>query len=185
MLFFVCEIPPDNNQTQKPESSVASHLGSTRQPHLFSFPLGMTDSRSALFRSLQTYVFLLVMPADAVLFCRATQTSEQSNRPSSVQGSRATGVDCGEGRAAGAGTHARAGGDTFPAVWDVGLVGVVGVAQQRAGGRSASAPRGAGFTELDSAFFLGAVVCRRGLTPLWVSHSWRGVLTSCTNTPRE
>lgn len=40
--------------------------------HLFSFPLGMTESRSVLFLSLQTYVFLLVIPADAVLFCRAT-----------------------------------------------------------------------------------------------------------------
>lgn len=38
-------------------------------PHLFSFPLGMTESRSVLFLSLQTYVFLLVIPADAVLFC--------------------------------------------------------------------------------------------------------------------
>ncbi len=37
--------------------------------HLFSFPLGMTDSRSVLFLSLHTYVFLRVMPTDAVLFC--------------------------------------------------------------------------------------------------------------------
>lgn len=82
-------------------------------------------------------------------------------------------------------THAGAGGDTFPAVWDVGLVGVVGVAQQRAGGRGASAPRGAGLTELHAAFFLGAVVRRRGLTPLGVSHSWRSVLTNCTKTTQE
>lgn len=82
-------------------------------------------------------------------------------------------------------THAGAGGDTFPAVWDVGLVGVVGVAQQRAGGRGASAPRGAGLTELHAAFFLGAVVRRGGLTPLGVSHSWRSVLTNCTKTTQE
>lgn len=31
----------------------------------------MTESRSALFLSLHTYVFLLVIPAEAVLFCRA------------------------------------------------------------------------------------------------------------------
>lgn len=80
----------------------------------------------------------------------------------------------------GAGTHARASGDTFPAVWDVGLVGVVGVAQQRAGGRGTSAPRGAGLTELNAAFFLRAAVRRRGLAPLWVSHAWRDVLTNCT-----
>ena len=42
--------------------------------HLFSFPLGMTERRSVLFLSLQTYVFLLVIPADAVLFCRETDT---------------------------------------------------------------------------------------------------------------
>lgn len=38
---------------------------------LFSFPLGMTERRSVLFRSLQTYVFLLVIPADAVLLLGA------------------------------------------------------------------------------------------------------------------
>lgn len=75
------------------------------------------------------------------------------------------------------GTHARAGGGTFPAVGDVGLVGVVGVAQQRAGGWSPAAPRGAGFTELDSTFFLAAVLRCGGLTPLRMSHPWRDVLT--------
>lgn len=50
-------------------------------PHLFSFPLGMTESRSALFRSLHTYVFLLVIPADAVLFCRATHTNKPTLNP--------------------------------------------------------------------------------------------------------
>lgn len=49
--------------------------------HLFSFPLGMTESRSALFRSLHTYVFLLVIPADAVLFCRATHTNKPTLHP--------------------------------------------------------------------------------------------------------
>lgn len=74
-------------------------------------------------------------------------------------------------------THARAGGGTFPAVGDVGLVGVVGVAQQRARRWSPAAPRGAGFTELDSTFFLAAVLRCGGLTPLWMSHPWRDVLT--------
>lgn len=74
-------------------------------------------------------------------------------------------------------THARAGGGAFPAVGDVGLVGVVGVAQQRAGGWSPAAARGGGFTQLDSTFLLGAVLGRGGLTPLWMRHPWRDVLT--------
>lgn len=85
----------------------------------------------------------------------------------------------------GAVTHARAGGHAFPAVWDIGLVGVVGVAQQRAGGRRAAATRGAGFTELDATVFLCAVVRRGGLAPLWLSHSWRDVLTHCRKTTGE
>lgn len=79
-------------------------------------------------------------------------------------------------------THAWAGGGAFPAVGDVGLVGVVGVAQQRAGGRSPAAPRGAGFTELDSTFLLHAVLRCSGLTPLWMGHPWRDVLTNCRET---
>lgn len=74
-------------------------------------------------------------------------------------------------------THAGAGGGAFPAVRNVSLVGVVGVAQQRAGGRGATAPRGAGFTELDSTFLLRAVLRCGGLTPLWMGHPRRDVLT--------
>lgn len=73
-------------------------------------------------------------------------------------------------------THARAGGGAFPAVRDVGLVWVVGVAQQGTGGWSPAAPRGGGFTELDT-FFLCAVLRCGGLTPLWMSHPRRDVLT--------
>lgn len=73
-------------------------------------------------------------------------------------------------------THARASGGAFPAVRYVGLVWVVGVAQQGAGGWSPTAPRGGGFTELDSTFFLCAVLCCGGLTPLWMSHPRRDVL---------
>lgn len=74
-------------------------------------------------------------------------------------------------------THTWAGGGAFPAVGDVGLVGVVGVAQQRAGGWSPAAARGGGFTQLDSTFLLGAVLGRGGLTPLWMRHPRRDVLT--------
>lgn len=76
-------------------------------------------------------------------------------------------------------THARASGGAFPAVRDVGLVGVVGVAQQRAGGGRAAAPGGAGFTQLDSTFLLCVVLCCGGLTPLGMSHAWGGVLANC------
>lgn len=72
-------------------------------------------------------------------------------------------------------THAWASGGAFPAVWDVSLVRVVGVAQQGASRRSPTAPWGAGFTELD--FFLCAVLWCGGLTPLWMSHSRRDILT--------
>ncbi len=81
----------------------------------------------------------------------------------------------------GEGSHARAGGGAFPAVRDVGLVGVVGVAQQGARGRSPATARGARFTQLDSTFLLGAVVRRGGLTPLRMSHPRRDVLTDCTH----
>lgn len=74
-------------------------------------------------------------------------------------------------------THTRPSGGAFPAVWYVGLVGVVSIAQQRAGGRSPAASNSVGFTELDSTFFLCAVVCCGGLTPLWMSHPRRDVLT--------
>lgn len=74
-------------------------------------------------------------------------------------------------------THAWASGGAFPAVWDVSLVRVVGVAQQGASRRSPTAPWGAGFTELD--FFLCAVLRCGGLTPLWMSHSRRDILTDC------
>lgn len=74
-------------------------------------------------------------------------------------------------------THTRAsGGGAFPAVGDVGLVGVVGVAQQGAGGWSAAASWGAGFTELDSTFLFRAVLCCGCLTPLGMSHPWGDVL---------
>lgn len=82
-------------------------------------------------------------------------------------------------------THTRAGGGAFPAVRDVGLVGVVGVAQQRAGRWGPATPRGAGFAELDSTFFLGTVLRRSGLTPLWMSHPWRDVLTDYGGTDRD
>lgn len=74
-------------------------------------------------------------------------------------------------------THSLAGGGAFPAVGDVGLVWVVGIPQQGAGGWCAAAPRGAGLAELDSTFLFGAVLRCGGLTPLWMSHPWRGVLT--------
>lgn len=76
-------------------------------------------------------------------------------------------------------THARAnGGGAFPAVGDVSLVGVVGVAQQGAGGWSTAGPWGAGFTELDSTFLFRAVLRCGCLTPLWMSHPWGGVLAN-------
>ena len=81
-------------------------------------------------------------------------------------------------------THTRAGGGAFPAVGDVGLVGVVGVAQQGAGGRSSAAPRGAGFTQLDASFLLHAVLRRGGLTPLRMSRPRRIVLTDCSERER-
>lgn len=80
-------------------------------------------------------------------------------------------------------THARASGGAFPAVWDVSLVRVVGVAQQGASRRSPAAPWGAGFTELD--VFLGAVLRCGGLTPLWMSHSRRDILTDCRKRRRK
>lgn len=110
------------------------------------------------------------MPADAVLFCRA-KANYVHRLCFSLRGAE-------ERRR----THARAGGHAFPAVWDIGLVGVVGVAQQGAGGRGAAAARGAGFTELDSAVFLYAAVRRGGLAPLWVGCSRSGVLTYCRKT---
>lgn len=74
-------------------------------------------------------------------------------------------------------THARAnGGGAFPSVGDVGLVGVVGVAQQGAGGGRTAAPWGAGFTELDSAFLFGIVLRCGCLTPLGMSHPRGDVL---------
>lgn len=78
-------------------------------------------------------------------------------------------------------TYARAGGGAFPAVRDVGLIGVVGVAQQRAGGWSATTPRGTGFTELDSTFLFHAVVRCGRLTPLWMSHPWGDILADYRN----
>lgn len=80
-------------------------------------------------------------------------------------------------------THARASGDAFPAVWDVSLVRVVGIAQQGASRRGPAAPWGAGFTELD--FFLCAVLRCGGLTPLWMSHSRRDILTDCRKRQRK
>ena len=44
-----------------------SGLAYRKWSHLFSLPLGMTARRSVLLRSLQTYVFLRVMPADAAV----------------------------------------------------------------------------------------------------------------------
>lgn len=80
-------------------------------------------------------------------------------------------------------THAWASGCAFPAVWDVSLVRVVGVAQQGASRRSPAAPWGTGFTELD--FFLCAVLRCGGLTPLWMSHSRRDILTDCRKRRRK
>lgn len=77
-------------------------------------------------------------------------------------------------------THTGTSGGAFPAIGDVGLVGVVGVAQERAGGRgAAAAPRGARFTQLDSALVLGAAVRRGGLTPLGVGRPGSCVLAHC------
>ena len=44
-----------------------SGLAYRKWSHLFSLPLGMTARRSVLLRSLQTYVFLRVIPADAAV----------------------------------------------------------------------------------------------------------------------
>lgn len=79
-------------------------------------------------------------------------------------------------------THTRAGGGAFPAVWDVSFVGVVGVAQQGTGGRGPAAPRGAGFTQLDSTFLLYAVLRCSGLTSFGMSHPRRDVLSDCRET---
>lgn len=69
-------------------------------------------------------------------------------------------------------------GGSFPAVRDVSLVGVVGVAHQRAGGWCPAGSWDARFTELDSTFLFHAVLRSSCLTPLWMSHPWREVLTN-------
>lgn len=80
-------------------------------------------------------------------------------------------------------TYAGPGGGSFPAVRDVGLVGVVGVSEQRAGGLRSAAGR-AWFSQLDASLVFGAVVRRCGLTALRVSHPRRRVLTHCEGNGR-
>lgn len=76
-------------------------------------------------------------------------------------------------------THGlRGGGAGFPAIGDVGLVGVVGVAQQRAGGRrgAPAPPRGSRFAQLDPAVVVLPVVDGGRLAALGVGRAGARVL---------